>query len=430
MKKIIFFIIFYLLISFNLNAQSEKISKPALKKVLKIEIIDIQGDKHKGYLWYADSSKLLLSKDELYGKDINEFYPNEIYQIKTIKYEPFLEYAITGFLTGTLITTLGVVALIDESFLGIGFIMTVNSVIFGLPSGLINGLLTKNFFKNKTESIINSNPDRYKNYLPLFNQNNYSIDTIKKPTHLNLKKDNEELKYVPKPCFFFHPKYFSRFHLSVSSNLILTNLLFSTKNEYKKLGLSFTDKKYYPFPLSLKFGFNFNENFRPYISFFTSRKHDSFGSVSFKYNDSLHSSDYAITNVSVKSFAVGCEYVFNPLDNRMLHRNVFSVGFGFTNYYINHNSYIYSLVKVDSLKFGQNNQIQNFKTQGLKISGKYEYYLNRYISFNIGIFSDIVLPVKVKSNTALSPSGRSLTIESYNLNLSSIYFKFGIQFHL
>ncbi len=164
MKCIISFLVF-LCFNFTFYAQfhqkaDERQMKRIEKKSVFIELIDISGKTHKGRLWYADSSELVISNKATNPDTLISLNPECIYSMKFIQKDRygkrFVHHFIVAGVAAAIITAI-TYSTGEAVMVGPGFVFGVLAVAYGTPTALATALIpykrTRSYIVNSDNSI-------------------------------------------------------------------------------------------------------------------------------------------------------------------------------------------------------------------------------------------------------------------------------------
>lgn len=423
MKKITLVITVLVLINSTIFSQENK--QIISKKAVKIEIIDISGKKHEGYLRYADSVKVLFVKQDV--KNIFSIDKEKIFKIKLSKKRGFGN-AFASTLAGASAVIMIITLPMDTGMLPPIFVSAVFETIFGVPASLISGTVFRNNDKIGIDYIVDGEKGKYKNMIPVMKK--YSINKIISDSIeisvLSPERHPVELKKIIQPPLFKSPisfkilhatsgfgYEFNNFKYQIGRNLATSD--FDSGIDYSYVGMYF----FYKYGLSI----SFNPNFRGYINY-TGSTHTE---VAAKRNNQDH------VNYSLKAntFAVGATYVFEPINRSFLKRYEFSVSAGLAfssvenSYYFHHTDLNVSGNSYGSDRFDLKNSLQ-----AIQLGGNFDYYVSKSISLNFGIDANIMLPYQIPELKFALETGETGTTNNLKINLLTIHPTFGISVHL
>ncbi len=176
MKKITIIIISLLM--FNLvNAQSKnklsRAEKNILKKAVLVEIIDISGETHKGYLWYADSTQITISNKAINADSLITIEPEYIYTLKLYKKAKYGKRYLNSFIATTVVSaaiTIVSAASGDANMLGPYFVFGVLAVGYGAPLSLATAIIPYNTLR---KYYINTSEEKYLRCLRYMKKNKF-----------------------------------------------------------------------------------------------------------------------------------------------------------------------------------------------------------------------------------------------------------------
>lgn len=163
--KHIFYTIIYLFLFTTANAQNKndftRNQKKLIKKAVFVELWDISGEKHEGFLWYVDSTFLTLSTKKYSGDTLIMIKAEYIYKTiftqkdkygkKFIRHLMFFTSA-SGLVTALSYTGGGAV------MIGPIFIFIILEVVYGVPASLITAVIP---YKRKRTYKVFPNKDKF-----------------------------------------------------------------------------------------------------------------------------------------------------------------------------------------------------------------------------------------------------------------------------
>ncbi len=415
------------MLSFLVIAQNEDIKKKDIKKSVKVELVNNSNQLFKGCLYYADSGKIVISDSYKKMENFYLFKPSDIKQIETKQKGKFINTALVGFLATTTVLSTYSMFESSENMLG-GFVVVIIGVVYGIPSGIASGLIFGVLPANKLEIYTDSKTEQYNIILPYLSNKSMvtelpenMIFTDKKPYSENVVTSDKKTKY-------FHPLNYPKFSLNLDINQPINNILWSVKRNYKSNGFEYSNTDYDFSSICITADYNINNKFKPYFSYQFENGFRTFGQKNF-YIEENYITDYSVIEINLSSVSLGSEYLFKSVNNMLLSKSEISIGAGIKADFAGYISSVWS-ISADSLSaINEDIENYNFKTFGIELSGTYRYHLTRFFSLNAGLKADFLLPVKINEHTAYSINNRIFTVPEYNLNLSSVYFKFGLGFH-
>jgi len=426
MKKILLLsvIIFTFL---SLNAQISQKQKQALKKATKIQIYDVSGDIHEGYIWYADSSGVVISKNNLQGDSLFFISPENLYRISISKKGVFWKPAAIGCVVPTTAFTAFAMLTGENMMVGPLFFFVVGGITFGLPSGTISGLLFRNKFNSKMDYVTGASKDEYYRHSKLltrrsFRKNVYNNEpkTIVSPERNELLLESIVLNRKPKS-----PSDYTKIHFSTSLSFRLIDMSWQMKQNYKKSGFDQFDKGYNFIPATnFEFSYNLKKNIRAFTSFNLPYE----GTYISADRNSDFGKEHVFSIITPLSLSLGGQYIFSSITRAFDKRHEFFAGAGITTILGNYESNLWRITEDDN-NINWNTKNNGFIVSGLQLQAGVSYYLIRYLSISTSLHSNIVGSSKISSHTATSQSGNSISINKFSFNHSGLYLNFGAQLH-
>ena len=426
MKIII--IILLSLLAFNLvNAQTEKeqiklereqikLEKKLIDKSILVEIIDISGEKHRGYLWDADSTKISITLGGGVGGAIKTFKVEDIYRLKFNKKEHFHRKVIENLLV-TAALSIPIVMRIGRDdpwyYVPSGIIYALLAIPIVPPTIGVSAIPYKRF---NIDYIVDTDKSKFNDAFDLMEKNKLvKIDSsFKNKIYNKSVRNNGNLLELEKTSKEKNPKDFSKIHLYWGFNFAENAI--GSELEKNLLNAGFTDNQYSEnqiFNNCYKVSYSIFENWRVNASFSTKRASNTTGYVRIsEYNKDMINIDY-----TYNFFTFGAKYVYKPVNRMMLNKYDLAFGLAVTSSFLNIGSSINS------------NRMYDIK-EGLNSAITFNYYLHRNFSFQINGGANIISPFKSYDITYTNSIGELMPINSSNINVTSLYFNFGFAIHI
>jgi len=440
MKKILTIFVVLILFTTTYAQNSNLFKKSELKKAIHVEVVDISGQTNQGHLWYADSSVLVISKNNLIGDSLFALNPNEIYSIKMKTKEGFVRTTLK-YMTLTGLVGASQFFFAENSMIGPGAFFVIFSIFPGAPIGLTSGLLFKNLPKENINYVTEASDSAYQIILPYTNKKIPEYRSANNTNELNPVYNNNVVNSFDAPKLSRHPLNQSKFHISAGMGLLLTNPMFSADKSLNATNYDLANSdplllysRIENYPVNINFKYNINNKTRLYSSISFIGKYKTFASDEYNQDTTTNATHYLTSRVKPIFFTTGAEYVINPVNNMMLHRFEFTFGAGFTASYIKSENRVYGTVfRWDGIEGVQTrvdeSVIDNKIALGVNFNTGVNYYLNKYSSINIEFSTYGLSNVATQSVSATDILNREITLPAYNLNLSSVFVNFGFQIH-
>lgn len=394
-----------------------------IKKVPKIEIIDVTGKEHSGYLYHATDSTILISNEE--RNQIIPFRADDILKISYL-YKPDF-WKVTW-------TTFGIMQ-------GINVLVGVTATSDYFPENLVIGqvivlpvtagvsLLAFTMQENY-ECIIDKDIENYTDFYPVIekklpktNENYKNILANKKSGSFELTKQQKEIPDL------LNPEKSSLLHCNVvinqSFNTIGEQLEdYAVSSNYSNIQSQHNQNTSFVFSL----GINILPNFR--ISYLTfSNRHHSFYSNFSGSNNNFTNSELS-TSVGIRERDLDVEYIINPVDRilKRKHEFAFSGGVSFLKTYTYNNFYPYP----------ENNgywEKENYYSDddklniGFKVQGRYDYFLSRFFSVNAKFSYLYSSNIELSGNTYFFDDGTKVSISDETIEINAFNISFGLSLH-
>lgn len=273
MKRIIFtFTLLFVLViaqgqdSMKLNRSLKKMQK----KAVSVEITDVSGEQHSGFLWNADSVSVVMSESMFKDSNLLKINFTDIYRLKLYKKQSYGQsftrnFIITGGLTYAISAFL--VYSTDDSMIGPGIIALFLYTAGGLPANLLISASDMKVIDIDFVSKIEK-PEDF-----IIDKRFFEKNSLSKTSSLNLETI-EIGEYQPnivnsiQPKARKHPRAVSLFHLSGAFNMSRNTL----HEQYLSI-LAASDFSDYLYPVpensyffagwQYKFGISATRNIRP-----------------------------------------------------------------------------------------------------------------------------------------------------------------------
>ncbi len=429
MKKLLLLSVIILTV-LSLNAQISKVQKRALKKATKIQIYDISGDTHEGYIWYADSSGVIISKNNLAGDSLYFLSPENLYKISMTKGNTFWKPAAIGCLSATTIFTAftvgGLLISGDDVMVGPGFIAAVGAIVFGVPTGTVSGLLFRNKFSSEINYITGASDEEYYLYSNMLKRKSFrkKVYSNEPKTIVSPERNELLLESIVLPKKQKHPSNYTKFHISAKAPITLVNMSWQIRQNYRKSGFEEFENLYNMPATNYEFSYSLQKNIRAFASF--TRPYE--GTYLSSDRNSNFGKEHVAANIIPVNFSFGGQYIFSPVTRSFTKRHEFFVGGGITTIMGRYESNLWRISDDDN-NINWDSKNNNFIVSGLQLQAGVNYYIIRYLSISTSLHSNLVGNSKISSHTATSFNGNFMSISKFNYNHSGLYINFGVQLH-
>jgi len=399
--------------------------KKQLRKALKVEAYTLDGNQHKGYLYYADSDNIYLTDNPFENGKLTEIKSLDLYQIKVISHIPFGKRFLGGITFSAAVMAILTAEMYshgDAIMIGPDFVFIAGTAFFGTPVGFLSAAI---FPKERTdfEYITDGQDEAFKITSTFFEKRRFTSihPNTEYVEELHIVKNDEGLKNVLEPLKSLHPEAIRSFHLMFGTSFTINNL-------GKQLGGVFSDTQgletgYYRsdrISLTGKLQLNVNDHIRPYLSF-------TFGETGYASGELLPERDepeYIYNDYSISYGHLGADYVLNPINNMGLSSFEFSINGGLSFAKLN---YDYTSGQTGFFSQPKNTSYTSF---GLQLGGRVDYYISRSLSINLGLTTDIMYPIKLDDMHYESATAGSLVFDGGWFNTSNGQIHFGLSLHL
>lgn len=413
-KNVLYIIVFLPFIAFSQNKTEEKINK----NLIQLTVWDISGKETKGYLCSATDTSFIMSNIE---KDSLMYFSfDEIYRLKVYRKAGLYNNVLSAFLVLEAINIEEAIRYEINNTVGFFDAFILGHLIV-VTATLASVILAD---RVNFDYLVDSSYENYQSIYPVLEKwenNKYTLSLSEKfygneynMSKKNIVRNDDNLIKIEQPNQRLNPERISRlnFYYSVGinaslskktffanySNNVFTNEIETEKSQKMKQNFGFSIRIYEKF----RIGYNYN-----------------LVSYDEKY-------DYIYSFIRNSNNSVTFEYVLNPTRKKLTSRHEFSfgTGLGFSNVELTTN-----LVRnTDILNYYMSNN-QFFKTFSGKIFSTYDFYLNRKISFQAKVSSDIYFPIKTESFILQDSNNSIKEFSAEKLKLTGFQFLFGLCFH-
>jgi hypothetical protein len=118
--------------------------KNTVRNAVYAEIVDIGGELHKGWLWYADSSEIVISNTVLNPDTLTILSSDYIYRMELKKKDKYDKRFLRHFIITTSAAAIGTAITYangEAIMVGPGFVFAVLAVAYGLPTAALTAFI-------------------------------------------------------------------------------------------------------------------------------------------------------------------------------------------------------------------------------------------------------------------------------------------------
>ena len=143
------------------SGELNRSEKQSEKNAVYTEIIDIGGELHKGWLWYADSSGLVISNQISNPDTLTILSSDYIYKMKLKQKNSYGKKFIRHFIITTSAAAIGTAITYangEAIMVGPGFVFAVLAIAYGLPTAAITAFIP---YQCKRNSVVDSQNEAF-----------------------------------------------------------------------------------------------------------------------------------------------------------------------------------------------------------------------------------------------------------------------------
>ncbi len=432
MKKILIIsmFIFISVFIFGQNTFKERhLQKIKKEQAVKVSVWDISGKKYSAYLWYADSSQIILSSRKDTAENLVQYKADAVYRLKITHKTNFKQRYWNSFkigegivfpLTG-MIYSQGEAIMVPPSFM-----IGVYTIILVAPGSLLTAAVRSKdvnidyIVDSDITEFRKSNAFLKKRMLCDSMPNNSVVQENKS------LKNSDALSKIDIPNIGIHPNYLTVMHFYAGINyspylihsFLNHQLAKSSFSHEQNSNINSTN-------MIFNCAFNLKNKIRIKAGFETHKKNFSFGI----HRDANDDSNYFKFSYQNNFYInLGADYVFNPVNLMMLNKSQFSAGAGlvFSEFYIEGEDYDREN-NTGLIYYYSSKRVNMF---GFKLNVSYNYFINQHISLQANIGTYIMPNYSFNDVSYTGAHNEDLYIKNIKLNASDIFFNGGIAFHL